>query len=66
MFDDLFHLVRTLEHEYREENGKSVHYYQCLRCALTVRLNQFKRQIRHILRDIDDTIGEPSEKEKRD
>jgi hypothetical protein len=65
MFDDLFHLVRKLEHEYKEENGKQVHSYGCLRCQLTVELNSFTIQIRQVLSDIDFAIGEPIEKNKR-
>jgi hypothetical protein len=64
MFTDPYHLVRTLEHEYREENGNQVHSYQCLRCQLTVRLNTFKMQVRQLCKDIDFAIGEPIEKDK--
>jgi hypothetical protein len=61
MFTDLFHLVQSLEHEFREENGNKVHSHLCLRCALTDRLNGFRVQIKQILRDIDFTIGDPDE-----
>ena len=64
MFTDLFHLVHSLEHDYREENGKKVHAHECRRCALTVRLNGFKGQILKLLRDIEFAIGEPIEKNK--
>ena len=33
MFDDLFHLVCELEHEYREEDGNRVRALQCLDVA---------------------------------
>ena len=65
MFHDLFHLVRRLEHEYREENGKQVHTGYCLRCQFTVQLNDFKRQILRVLHDIDFSIGEPNDKDKK-
>ena len=64
MFTDLFHLVHSLEHDYREENGKKVHAHGCRRCVLTVRLNGFKGQILKLLRDIDFAIGESVEKNK--
>jgi hypothetical protein len=65
MFTDLFQLVRSLEHDYKEENGKQVHAYGCRRCALNVRLNHFKLLILKLLRDIEFAIGEPTEKNKR-
>jgi len=65
MFTDLFHLIHSLEHDYREEKGVKVHAYGCRRCALAVRLNGFKGQILKLLRDIEFAIGEPLEKDKR-
>jgi len=65
MFTDLFHLIHSLEHDYKEEKGQKVHSYDCRRCALTVRLNSFKIQILCLLRDIEFAIGEPLEKNKR-
>ena len=65
MFGDLFNLIRSLEHDYREENGQQVHDCGCRRCALTVRLNHFKIQIVKLLHDIEFTIGESIEKNKR-
>ena len=65
MFTDLFHLIHSLEHDYKEEKGQKVHSYDCRRCALTVRLNGFKGQILCLLRDIEFAIGEPIEKNKR-
>jgi hypothetical protein len=65
MFADLFHIVRSLEHDYRDEGGKQVHDVGCRRCQLTVRLNHFKIQIVQILRDIEFSIGEAIEKNKR-
>jgi hypothetical protein len=64
MFHDLFHLIESLEHDYREEKGQKVHAYGCRRCALTVRLNGFRVQIKKLLSDIEFTIGEPIEKKK--
>jgi len=61
---DLFHLIHSLEHDYKEEKGQRVHSYDCRRCALTVRLNSFKIQILCLLRDIEFAIGEPLEKNK--
>ena len=57
MFTDLFHLINSLEHDYRDEKGQKVHSYDCRRCALAVRLNGFKVQIL--------AIGEPIEKNKQ-
>jgi hypothetical protein len=65
VFTDLFNLVYSLEHDYKEEKGQKVHSYDCRRCALTVRLNGFKSQILVLLRDIEFAIGEPIEKNKR-
>jgi hypothetical protein len=59
MFTDLFHLVHSLEHDYKEENGERVHAYGCRRCGITTRLNGFKSQILCLLRDIEFAIGEP-------
>ena len=65
MFTDLFHLIHSLGHDYKEEKGQKVHYYDCRRCALTVRLNGFKGQILSLLRDIEVSTGEPINKNKR-
>jgi hypothetical protein len=65
MFTDLFHLIHSLEHDYKEEKGQKVHSYDCRRCALTVRLNGFKGQILRLLRDIEFAIGEAIEKDRK-
>jgi hypothetical protein len=65
MFTDLFHLIHSLEHDYKEEKGQKVHTYDCRRCAITTRLNSFKIQITQLLRDLDFAIGEYIEKNKR-
>ena len=65
MFTDLFHLVQSLEHDYKEDKGKQVHAHTCRRCALTVRLNGFRGQILVLLRDIEFAIGEPIDKTER-
>jgi hypothetical protein len=54
-----------LEHDYREEKGKQVHAYGCRRCALAVRLNGFRVQIKKLLQDVEFSIGEPIDKTKR-
>jgi hypothetical protein len=64
MFNDLFHLVAALEHDYREENGKQVHWIGCRRCAIAMRLMDFKAQIHHVLSEIEFALGEPVHKEK--
>jgi hypothetical protein len=61
MFTDLFHLVQSLEHDYREENGAQVHAYGCRRCALTIRLSDVLR----LLRDVEFAIGGPVEKREQ-
>jgi len=63
MFADLFHLLESLEHDYREEHGQRVHAYGYRRCALTVRVNGFRVHILKLLRDIEFAIGEPMEKD---
>jgi hypothetical protein len=63
MFDDLFHLVESLEHDFKEVDGEKVHTIGCRRCALTVRVNGFKVQILKLLRDIEFGIGEQLEKD---
>jgi hypothetical protein len=62
MFNDLFHLVRSLEHDYCEENGERIHLHTCRRCAISVRLNTFKAQILKVLSDIDFVVGDSDEK----
>jgi hypothetical protein len=62
MFSDLFHVVQSLEHDTREEKGERVHSYTCRRCALALRLNDFKTKLGHLLKNIDFEIGEPIEK----
>ncbi|MFI5422163.1 MAG: hypothetical protein ACHQ1H_14460, partial [Nitrososphaerales archaeon] len=53
MFNDLFHLIQSLEHDYKGAGENRVHLHSCRRCAITVRLNAFKLQILKVLRDID-------------
>ena len=65
MFNDLFHLIQSLDHDFSEDHGKRVHSLGCRRCALTVRLSGFKAQILQILRDIDFAFGDPDEKNRR-
>ena len=65
MFTDLFHVIHSLEHDYKEEKGQKVHSYDCRRFALAVRLNGFKIQILCLLRDIEFAIGEPVERNKK-
>ena len=62
MFADLFHLVESLEHDYREENGQKVHAYGCRRCAINLLLKDFKGQILRLLRELDLGTGELTEK----
>ena len=64
MFNDLFHLIHSLDHDYKEEQGKRVHAIGCRRCAILVRLQAFKAQILQILRDIDFVLGDPDEKNR--
>jgi hypothetical protein len=64
MFNDLFHLIHSLDHDFSEENGKRVHSIGCRRCALSVRLGAFKAQILQILRDIDFALGDSDEKNR--
>jgi hypothetical protein len=65
MFNDLFHLIQLLDHDFSEDQGKRVHSCGCRRCALSVRLQAFKLQILRILRDIDFALGDPNEKNRR-
>jgi hypothetical protein len=62
MFDDLFHLVESLDHDYKEEHGKRVHAIGCRRCALSLRLSALKAQIVQTLRNIDFALGNSDEK----
>lgn len=61
MFNDLFHLINSLDHDFSEDHGKRVHLVGCRRCALSVRLKSFKAQIVKVLRDIDFVLGDPDE-----
>ena len=62
MFDDLFHVIKMLEHDYIDKNEVPVHLLACRRYALTTRLSAFKGQIRKVLQDVEFAIGEPFEK----
>ena len=62
MSTDLFHLIQSLEHDYKEEKGERVHAYGCRRCAPAVRLNGFRVQILKLLHDFEFGIGQPIEK----
>jgi hypothetical protein len=65
MFNDLVHLVQSLEHDFRDEEEKRVHSLSCRRCAISVRLRACKSQILKVLNDIDFVIGDPDEKDRR-
>lgn len=65
MFNDLFHLVHSLEHDFRDDEEKRVHSLSYRRCAISVRLTAFKAQILKVLRDIDFALGDPDEKNRR-
>jgi hypothetical protein len=65
MFNDLFHLIQSLDHDFSENQGKRVHSCGCRRYALSVRLQAFKVQILRILRDIDFALGDPDEKNQQ-
>jgi hypothetical protein len=64
MFNDLFHLIHSLDHDFNEDQGKRVHSCGCRRCALSVRLSAFKVQILRILHDIDFVLGDVDEKNR--
>lgn len=65
MFNDLFHLVESLEHDFRDEEEKRVRSITCRRCAILVRLKAFKTQILKVLREIDFVVGDPEEKNRK-
>jgi hypothetical protein len=58
VFDDLFHLVASLDHDYRD----GVHSYTCRRCAIAVRLVRIKTMVR----EMESALGEPAEEKKTD
>jgi hypothetical protein len=62
LFTDLFHLIQSLEHDYKKEEGQKAHAIGCRRGAVTVRLNGIRVQIFKLLRDIEFAIGETLEK----
>jgi len=62
MFNDLFHLIHSLDHDFSEEKGERVHSLACRRCAISVRLSAFGAQILKVLRDIDFVVGDVDEK----
>lgn len=66
MFNDLFHTVKTLDHDFREEQGKRVHAYGCHRCAIARKLRSFKDRIRQLLRDVDFELGDPVEERRKE
>jgi hypothetical protein len=59
--NSLFQIISTLDHDMREDKttGQKVHSYTCRRCALAVRLQDFKMKVKHLLDDIDFMVGEP-------
>jgi hypothetical protein len=65
MFNDLFHLVHSLEHDFTDQEEKRIHSLSCRKCAISVRLKAFKAQILKVLRDIDFVIGDEDEKNRR-
>jgi hypothetical protein len=65
MFNDLFHIVHSLEHDFKDEEEKRVHSLSCRRCAISVRLSAFKAQIIKVLRDIDFVVGDTDDKNRR-
>ena len=65
MFNDLFHLVHSLEQDFKDEEEKRVHSLSCRRCATLIRLSAFKAQILRVLRDIDFVVGDPDDKNRR-
>jgi len=62
MFTDLFHLIESLDHDVKKVDGQKVHAIGCRRCAINLRLNNFKGQILRLLRELDFGTGEPTEK----
>jgi len=64
MFNDLFHVLESLEHDYREENGKRVHAHGCRRCELELRLRDARGQILRLLSDLEFDFGGQSRKNK--
>jgi hypothetical protein len=65
MFNDLFHLVELLEHDYREEHGERVHSYTCRRCEIALRLKSFRAKIWRFLHDVDFDVGDPEAEDKK-
>jgi hypothetical protein len=61
MFNDLFHLIHSLDHNFRGEKGKRVPSCGCRGGPLSVRWSAFKAQIRRILHDIDFALGDSDE-----
>jgi hypothetical protein len=66
MFNDLFHLIALLDHDFSGENGERVHAYTCRRCAIAMRLSSLKDQIRRILHDMEFSVGDPVEEKGTD
>jgi hypothetical protein len=42
VFTDLFHLLESLEHDFREEKGERVHSFGCRRYKLGLRLESVR------------------------
>ena len=62
MFDDLFHLVESLDHDYKDEHGKRVHAIGSRWCALSLGLSALKAQIVQTLRNIEFALGDSDDK----
>jgi hypothetical protein len=66
MFTDLLQLVASLDHDFREEDGISVHAFGCRRCAITQRLKSLRKQMHLLLRDIEFEVGGSQERSETD
>ncbi len=56
MFDDLFHLVASLDHDYKE----GAHSCACCRCAIALRL----ARVQALVREMEFALGDPAEEKQ--
>jgi hypothetical protein len=59
MFNSLFEQLANIPHTFRQEDGKEMHDYKCLRCSLERQATAIRERVKVFTRDIEEILGEP-------
>ena len=62
MFYDVYSIMRSLDPDTEVENGERVHSFKCRRCTMQWQLGTFRVQLRTIIQNIDEGVGDEMEK----